>query len=90
MKANVPPWLRWLIRVGVSIALLVWLFSRYDMKGILATFEDFSIFVWLLATLMYLICQVMSSTRWWTLSNTLAFPGKWSTYLGFYFVSSHL
>ena len=89
MKVNVPPWLRWLIRVGVSIGLLVWLFSRYDMKGILATFEDLSIFVWLLATLMYLVCQVMSSIRWWTLSNTLAFPGKWSTYLGFYFVGMY-
>ncbi len=89
MKANVPGWLRWLIRVGVSAGLLLWLFSRYDMRGILATFEGLSIFVWLLASLMYLVSQVLSSIRWWILSIALAFPGRWPTYLGFYFVGMY-
>jgi uncharacterized membrane protein YbhN (UPF0104 family) len=35
---------------------------------------------------MYLAAQIMSSIRWWTLSNTLDLPGPWRTYLGFYFV----
>jgi uncharacterized membrane protein YbhN (UPF0104 family) len=89
VKTKVPRWVRWLIRAGVSAGLLLWLFSRYDLKGILATFEGLPISVWLLASLIYLICQVMSSIRWWVLSNTLAFPGRWPTYLGFYFVGMY-
>lgn len=86
---DLPRWLRWLIRVGVSAGLLVWLFSRYDLRGILVTFQGLSMVVWLVASLMYLVSQVLSSIRWWTLSNTLAFPGAWPRYLGFYFVGMY-
>jgi len=38
---------------------------------------------------MYLAAQTLSSIRWWILSDTLAFPGRWRTYLGFYFVGMY-
>ncbi len=89
MKANLPRWLRWVIRAGVSGALLLWLFSRYDLRGIWTSFQDLSVVVWLFAFLMSLTAQVLSSIRWWLLSNSLAFPGRWPTYLGFYFVGMY-
>jgi uncharacterized membrane protein YbhN (UPF0104 family) len=85
----VPRWVGWAVRVSVSLGLIFWLFTRYDLKGILATFERLPILVWLLASLMYLVSQVLSSIRWWILSNTLAVPGRWPTYLGFYFVGMY-
>ena len=75
-----------LIRIGISAGLLIWLFSRFDLKGVFVYFEDLQISIWGLACLMSLVGQVLSSIRWWILSNTFSFPGRWSTYLGFYFV----
>jgi uncharacterized membrane protein YbhN (UPF0104 family) len=46
-------------------------------------------FVWVVASLMYLAAQILSSIRWWILSDTLAFPGQWRTYLGFYFIGMY-
>ncbi|MCJ7686283.1 MAG: flippase-like domain-containing protein [Desulfobacteraceae bacterium] len=75
-----------LIRIGISAGLLIWLFSRFDLKGVLVYVEDLQISIWVIACLMSLVAQVLSSMRWWILSNTFSFPGRWSTYLGFYFV----
>lgn len=75
-----------LIRIGISAGLLIWLFSRFDLKGVLTYFENLQISIWVVACLMSLVAQVLSSMRWWILSNTFSFPGRWSTYLGFYFV----
>ncbi len=75
-----------LIRIGISAGLLIWLFSRFDLKGVLTYFENLQISIWVIACLMSLVAQVLSSMRWWILSNTFSFPGRWSTYLGFYFV----
>ncbi|HIJ58418.1 MAG TPA: flippase-like domain-containing protein, partial [Deltaproteobacteria bacterium] len=61
-------------------------FSRFDLKGVLTYFENLQISIWVIACLMSLVAQVLSSMRWWILSNTFSFPGRWSTYLGFYFV----
>lgn len=75
-----------LIRIGISAGLLIWLFSRFDLKGVLTYFEDLQISIWGIACLMSLAAQILSSIRWWILSNTFSFPGRWPTYLGFYFV----
>lgn len=75
-----------LIRIGISAGLLIWLFSRFDLKGVLVYFEELEISIWVIASLMSLVAQVLSSIRWWILSNTFSFPGRWPTYLGFYFV----
>ena len=75
-----------LIRIGISAGLLIWLFSRFDLKGVITYFEDLQISIWGIACLMSLVAQILSSLRWWILSNTFSFPGQWPTYLGFYFV----
>ena len=75
-----------LIRIGISAGLLLWLFSRFNLKGVWTSFQDLPISVWATACLVCLVAQVLSSIRWWTLSNTYSFSGAWPTYLGFYFV----
>ena len=75
-----------LIRIGISAGLLSWLLSRFDLRGVLTYFENLQISVWAAAFLMILFAQALSSIRWWTLANTFSFPGRWPTYLGFYYV----
>ncbi len=75
-----------LLRIGISAGLLIWLFSRFDLRGVFGYFENLKMSVWTTAFLMLLLAQVLSSIRWWILANTLSFPGPWPTYLGFYYV----
>ena len=89
MRRDVRRWAGWLTRLCVSAGLLWWLFSRFELKGILASFQELSPLVWLVAALMYLTAQILSSVRWFILSNTLSFPGQWRTYLVFYFVGMY-
>lgn len=86
MRPAVRRWAGWLIRLCISAGLLWWLFSRFDLTGILASLQQLSPLVWLVALLMYLAAQILSSIRWFILSDTLSFPGRWRTYLVFYFV----
>jgi len=89
VRPTVRRWAGWLIRLCVSAGLLWWLFSRYDLRGIVAAFQELSYLVWLLAALMYLGAQILSSIRWFILSHSLSFPGRWRTYLAFYFVGMY-
>jgi uncharacterized membrane protein YbhN (UPF0104 family) len=82
-------WAGWLIRLCVSAGLLWWLFSRFELTGILASFQELSPRVWLVAALMYLAAQTLSSIRWYILSDALSFPGQWRDYLVFYFVGMY-
>jgi glycosyltransferase 2 family protein len=75
-----------LVRIGISIGLLAWLLWRFDLKGVWGYFEALPMSVWVIAFMMYVLAQVLSSIRWWILANTLSFPGPWPTYLGFYYV----
>jgi len=89
VRPAVRRWAGWLIRLCVSAGLLLWLFSRFDLTGIMAAFQELSPFVWLVAALMYLGAQILSSIRWFILSHSLSFPGQWRTYLAFYFVGMY-
>jgi glycosyltransferase 2 family protein len=75
-----------LIRIGISAGLLMWLLCRFDLGGIWGYFKDLTLSVWTTAFLMLMLAQVLSSIRWWTLARTFSFPGRWPTYLGFYYV----
>jgi uncharacterized protein (TIRG00374 family) len=89
VRSDVRRWAGWLTRLCVSAGLLWWLFSRFDLKGMLASFQELSALIWLFAALMYLTAQILSSIRWFILSNALSFPGRWRTYLVFYFVGMY-
>ncbi len=75
-----------LIRIGISAGLLIWLLHRYDFRGVVRYFADLNLSVWTTAFLMLMAAQVLSSVRWWILARTFSFPGRWPTYLGFYYV----
>ena len=75
-----------LVRICISAGLLLWLFSRFDLEGLKTSLGQLPLLVWIAAFLMMFAAQVLSSIRWWILSNACAFPGNWRTYLGFYFV----
>jgi uncharacterized membrane protein YbhN (UPF0104 family) len=82
-------WAGWLTRLCVSAGLLWWLFSRFALRGTLDSLQELPPLVWLVAALMYLGAQVLSSIRWFILSHTLSFPGQWRSYLVFYFVGMY-
>jgi glycosyltransferase 2 family protein len=75
-----------LIRFGISFGLIIWLFSRFDLKGVWLALERLPVSLWIAAFSILLIAQILSSFRWWILAKALQFKGAWSTYLGFYFV----
>lgn len=75
-----------LIRIGVSLGLIIWLFSRFDLQGVWHAFEKLPISLWFAAVGILLLAQVLSSARWWILSMALEFKGAWGKYLGYYFV----
>jgi len=89
VRPEVRRWTGWLIRLSVSAALVGWLFSRFGLRGILASFQELSLLVWVAAALLYLLAQVLSSIRWFILSKVLSFPGQWCRYLVFYFVGMY-
>jgi len=75
-----------ILRIGISAGLLIWLLCRFDLRGVWGNFEALKISAWAAAFMMLLLAQVLSSIRWWTLAHAFSFPGRWPTYLGFYFV----
>jgi uncharacterized membrane protein YbhN (UPF0104 family) len=89
VRPDVRRWAGWLARVCVSAGLVWWLFSRFELSGIIASLHELSPLVWFIAALMYLAAQILSSMRWFILSNALSFPGPWRTYLAFYFVGMY-
>jgi uncharacterized membrane protein YbhN (UPF0104 family) len=89
VRPTVRRWAWLLIRICVSAGLLLWLFSWFDLKGVFGSFQDLSIVVWIVAAIMYLTTQCLSSIRWRILSDTLSLPGHWRTYLVFYFVGMY-
>jgi uncharacterized membrane protein YbhN (UPF0104 family) len=78
-----------LARVGVSVVLLAWLLARVELGGVLEAIGRLSPELVCAAVLMHVATQVLSSVRWWSLARALDFPGKWHTYLGFYFVGTY-
>ncbi len=78
-----------ILRVVVSISLLTWLFIDTDPKLLTKAFLDISPRTWIIAFLMYIISQLVSSLRWFCLARGLDFPGRLRTYIGYYFVGMY-
>jgi glycosyltransferase 2 family protein len=86
MKGNLRKMIIKLMRIAISLGLIIWLFSRFDLSGVWHAFERLPVSLWIAAFCILLIAQILSSLRWWIISKALQFQGAWSTYLGFYFV----
>ncbi len=80
---------KFLFRVGVSIALFFWLFTRMDSSALFSAFKAISLKAYLIAFLMYLLSQFISSLRWFIISKSLDFPGTFLKYLKYYFVGMY-
>ena len=76
----------WLIRIIISGGLILWLFSRYNIREVLNSLRDLPPYLVVVACLMYFSAQTLSSIRWQVLCGLFSFRGKWRTFLGFYFV----
>ncbi len=73
-------------RIGVSAALLGWLFSKTDVPTILETFKSLSLTVWGTTSFFFIFLCVLAATRWFLLSGTLGLSGKWFAYVVYYFI----
>ncbi len=74
------------LRLAFSLGLVLWLLTRIELKGIVSALKHLDLRVWLLAFVLYILAQIISSVRWWMLARSLNFPGKLVTYIGYYFV----
>ncbi len=81
--------LKLVLRVGISAALLIWLLFKTESKEILDSLAEISPLTWATAFLLYVCTQLISSFRWYIIAHGLGFKGKWSTYLGYYFVGMY-
>ncbi|MCG6881565.1 MAG: flippase-like domain-containing protein [Deltaproteobacteria bacterium] len=86
MSENLRKKITKLIRIGISLGLLIWLFSRFDLQGVWRAFERLPLSLWIGACGILLLAQILSSFRWWIISKALKFKGAWQTYMGYYFV----
>ena len=86
MTSTVRRRITWLIRITISAGLIIWLFSKYNIREVLASFETLPLNMLTAACLMYLASQVLGSLRWKILCAFFSFRRKWQTFLGFYFV----
>ena len=89
MKSKLKATLKVFVRIGISVILLGWLVSRSDPTELLDALLDISPVTWSIAFFMYILSQIISSARWHILARALGFPGKWRTYLGYYFVGMY-
>lgn len=67
----------------VLVGLLVW---RIDWHQVATAFAKLDVRYWLLALGLYVLTQGVSALRWQMLGRTLGLGGRWSEYLGHYFV----
>lgn len=80
-------WLRFGIRIVVSLGVMGWLLSRLEweaMREVAARAEPTG---WLMALVLYGLVQMgLSSSRWQMLAEPLGFQSPWRRYFGLYYV----
>jgi uncharacterized membrane protein YbhN (UPF0104 family) len=86
MSGNLRKKITKLARIGISLGLIIWLFSRFNLQGVWHAFERLPISLWIAACAILLVAQILSSLRWGIIARAFQFKGAWATYLGYYFV----
>ncbi len=77
--------LKILLKVALSAALLTWFLLRTDREQLGSAFAAIPAWLWPLLFGMYIVSQLISTTRWYMLARVLGFQGRWSSYLNYYF-----
>jgi len=77
------------LRVGISALLMLWLLFKTESTEIVHSLATISPIVWIIAFLLYMCTQLISTVRWYIIAKSLGFKGKWHTYLGYYFVGMY-
>ncbi len=75
-----------LLRICISVALLLFLFSKADLETVADTFLQLSFVSWMLGVLFFIALCTMAASRWFIISTSLGFTGTWFTYVGYYFI----
>jgi uncharacterized membrane protein YbhN (UPF0104 family) len=73
------------LRLGLSGALLGYLFSRLDPGELSSAMADTQAAGWLLAVFLYLFSQITSGIRWATLARPIGFRLGWLRFQQLYF-----
>lgn len=85
MTIKIPPRIGKGLRIVVSLVLIFWLLSRFDLKGVMNAVTDLRFLVWVQALFLYIAAQALSSARWWRICRVASFSGTWPLYLRYYF-----
>jgi uncharacterized membrane protein YbhN (UPF0104 family) len=89
LKIGTRRYLGWFFRVAISVAILLWLLSRLDLRGLIDVLKALPVSAWLVAAVLYLSAQILSSARWWLLTINLNFEERWHTCLNYYLVGMY-
>jgi uncharacterized protein (TIRG00374 family) len=74
------------LRLAASVILLGIVAWRIDWMRVRDAFTDLRLSLWLLATALYALTQVVSSLRWRMLGRPLGFNAPLSRFIGYYYI----
>lgn len=78
--------LRLIVRIIASATLLSLIVWRTDWHKIGDGFARLNIYLWLLAAVLYVVAQVLSSLRWQFLARPLGYCQPFRSFVSFYFI----
>ncbi len=76
---------RTVLKITISLLLLAWFLLKADRQQMVNAFLSIPAWLWPTLFSMYILSQVLSSTRWYLLARILGFKSRWLTYLNYYF-----
>jgi len=75
-----------LLKAGVSIAILVYLFRKIDFIEVWKLFKHVNVEYLLIALVLYLIGQVICSYRWKLVASVMGFQNSFRQFFTYYFI----
>ncbi|MCC6544299.1 MAG: flippase-like domain-containing protein [Nitrospirae bacterium] len=75
-----------MLKAGVSIAILVYLFRKIDFIEVWKLFKHVNVEYLLIALVLYLIGQVICSYRWKLVASVMGFQNSFRQFFTYYFI----
>ncbi|QJA06791.1 flippase-like domain-containing protein [Thermosulfurimonas marina] len=82
-------WTSFLLRVGVSTGLLVYLLRRVEVSSLAAALRAYSPLWWLAGFIVYAAFQALSTLRWQTICSHLGLRQSYGFFLKLYLVNMY-